>query len=66
MNATWVLLGLFLAPTEPRDRYPPRLRTLLESRLATTSQVEWTASWVGGYDDGLVERHLTREAGDTL
>ena len=66
MNAAWVLLGLIFAPTEPRDHYPSRLRNILDSRPATTSQVEWTASWIGGRDDGLVERYVTRQAGDAL
>jgi hypothetical protein len=66
MKAAWILLGLILAPTEPRDHYPLRLRNILDSQRATTSQVEWTASWIGGRDAGLVERYVTRQAGDTL
>ncbi len=66
MPSRWVFLALLLAPTEPDDRYPARLRNILDSRLATTSQVEWTASWIGGRDDGLVERFVTRKAGDSL
>ncbi len=66
MNAAWVVLLALLGPTEPADQYPPRLRKALESRLAATSQVEWTLSWIGGRDDGLVERYVTRQAGDAL
>jgi len=66
MIAGWVLLGVILGPTGPRDQYPPRLRTVLDSQRATTSQVEWTATWIGGRDAGLVERYVTRKAGDAL
>jgi hypothetical protein len=64
MKAAWVLLGVILGPTGPYDRYPTRLRNILDSQRATTSQVEWTSSWIGGRDDGLVERYVTRKAGD--
>lgn len=66
MKSGWVLLGLLLAPTEPPDHYPSRLRNILDSQRATTSQVEWTATWIGGRDDGLVERYVTRKAGGAL
>jgi len=66
MKTAWVFLGFILGPTAPRDQYPPRLRNILESKPATTSEVEWTASWIGGRDDGLVERYVTRKAGDAL
>lgn len=66
MNAAWLMLGVFLTPTEPRDHYPQRLRNVLDSQPATTSQVEWTATWIGGRDAGLVERYVTRQAGDAL
>jgi len=66
MKAACVLLGLILAPTEPRAHYPPRLRGALDSPPVTTSQVEWTATWVGGRDAGLVERYVTRKVGDAL
>ena len=66
MNAGWILLGLLLGPAEPRDQYPPRLRSVFDSHAPTTSQVEWTASWIGGRDAGLVERYVTRKAGDAL
>ncbi len=63
MIARWVVLGVILGATGPYDRYPPRLRTILESQAPTTSQVEWTATWIGGRDAGLVERYVTRKAG---
>jgi len=66
MKAACVLLAVLLAPTEPRDHYPPRLRNILESKPATTSQVEWTATWIGGRNAGLVERYVTRKAGDAI
>jgi hypothetical protein len=66
MKAGLLLLGVLLPAAGPRDHYPPRLRNILDSRLATTSQVEWTASWVGGRDAGLVERHVTRTAGTSV
>ena len=66
MRTAWVLLGLLLGPTEPADRYPPRLRNVLDLQRATTSQVEWTVTWIGGRDAGLVERYVTRKAGDAL
>ena len=47
-------------------RLPQRLRRALEGETSATSQVEWTLTWFGGYDDGLVERHITRTAGDTI
>ncbi|MFQ5352723.1 MAG: hypothetical protein ACE5D3_06590 [Candidatus Binatia bacterium] len=31
-----------------------------------TSQIEWTVSWGEGRDDGLIERHITRTAGDSV
>ena len=66
MKVAWVLLALLLAPTGPRDHYPARLRNVLDSQRATTSQVEWTGTWIGGRDAGLVERYVTRKAGDAV
>jgi len=61
-----LLLAVLLSPTGPRDQHPPRLRNILDSRPARTSQVDWTATWIGGRDDGLVERYVTRQAGDAI
>ncbi len=66
MKGLWLLLGALLAPSEPRDHYPMRLRNALDTQPTTTSQVEWTVSWMGGRDDGLVERHITRTAGTSV
>ncbi len=66
MKAAWVFLGAILGPTGPSDHFPPRLRNILDSKMPTTSQIEWTATWIGGRDDGLVERYVTRKAGDAI
>jgi len=66
MKTTWVLIALFFAPTEAHEQYPMRLRNVLDAPHATTSHVEWTVSWIGGRDDGLVERYVTRTTGDTV
>lgn len=59
-------LGLISGPAPDYANFPPRVRTILESQSATTSQVEWTLSWFGGYNEGLVERHVTRTADETI
>lgn len=56
-----------LSDAEVRDALPPRLKKLLlNAPSPRTSQIEWTLSHFGGYDDGLVERYITRTVGDTL
>ncbi len=58
------LVLLCMEPSQPV--YPARLRAVLDSAPPNTSQIEWTVTWNGGYDDGLVERFITRTTGDTL
>ena len=48
------------------DRYPVRLRNVLDPERPRSSQLEWTVTWIGGWDDGLVQRYVTRTAGDTV
>ncbi len=48
------------------NRYPVRVRNLLSPQRPRTSQIEWTVTWGAGYDAGLVERYITRSAGDTV
>jgi hypothetical protein len=48
------------------DRLPIEVFDRARVRDFATSEFEWTLSWVGGRDDGLVERHMTRRAGDDL
>src|SRR3990172_8877303 len=66
MQSRWVFLALLLAPTDPYGHYPERLRRILDSRPEKTSEVEWTATWIGGRDAGLVERYVTRKASDAI
>ncbi len=57
-----------LAPErlDVRSLLPDRLTEVIESRTADTSEVEWTLSWHGGRDDGLVERYTTRTANGSI
>ncbi len=66
MQAACLWIGVVLTAGGPRDQYPPRLRGILDQEVPTTVQVEWSVTWLGGDNDGLVERYVTRKAGDTL
>lgn len=59
-------LGLISGPAPDYAYLPSRVRIILESKSTTTSQVEWTLSWFGSYNDGLVERHITRTSDETI
>ena len=43
---------------------PPPVQSVLSGWSADTSHIEWSVTWVGGYNDGLVERYLTRTTED--
>src|SRR3990172_7869436 len=61
-----VLAAVLGQAVDAGDRYPDRIRKLLSPVRSGTSQVEWTVTWRAGYDAGLVERYITRTAGDTV
>jgi len=48
------------------ERFPQELLRGRTYWNAKTAQVEWTRSWYDKYNDGLVERVVTRSAGDTV
>ncbi len=66
MNAHFAMIGCLFWAAPTSDHLPSRLRAALNTGDVETSEVEWNLSWLGGYDDGLVERHITRTAGDTV
>ena len=61
-----VLAAVLCQAVDAGDRYPDRIRRLLSPERSGTAQVEWTVTWGAGYDAGLVERYITRTAGDTV
>ncbi len=65
MHALPFLAAVVLAQLDVRERMPEQLRRVIESRAAETSEIEWTLTYHRGRDAGLVERHVTRTAGDT-
>ncbi|RMD63866.1 hypothetical protein D6833_05190, partial [Candidatus Parcubacteria bacterium] len=49
-----------------RSLLPEQLKRIVEAPLPKTSQVEWTLSWFDEDNEGLVERCVTRTAGETI
>ena len=49
-----------------RNELPGALMRGVGRLTPKTSQIEWTVSWGEGPDDGLVERHITRTAGNSV
>lgn len=66
MKRVCVAILAILANPLAADPLSSVFRKDFSKRGFTTSQFEWTLTWVGGRDDGLVERHVTRQAGDDL
>ncbi|MEK6797811.1 MAG: hypothetical protein AABZ12_02470 [Planctomycetota bacterium] len=58
--------AIAVSAAEGTRDYPTRLRRIMDAALGDTAQVEWTLSWVGGSSDGLVERRITRVAGESV
>lgn len=65
MNTCFLLICVVLGLVD-NQKLHPRLRTLLDSGPEKTSEIQWTLTWIGSYDDGLIERHITRTTGDTV
>ena len=49
-----------------RQQLPSSLARLIEVPRPETSHIEWTLSSFDRFNEGLVERHITRTVGDTL
>jgi len=59
--------GVEVTAATVRERLPARLKTIIADKAAArTSQIEWSLKWIGGRDDGLIERHITRTTPDAL
>lgn len=66
MSGVFILGVVFLAQSSIRDQLPERLQAIIAARTPDTSEIDWTVSWHGGRDDGLIERFETRTAGETV
>jgi len=49
-----------------RRKLPESLSRGLARDIPDTSQIEWTLSWGDKWNDGLVERHITRTVGESV
>lgn len=67
MRGPTVLASVALAvgPIASDSEPPEALRKLL-APTSRTAHVKWTSSQIGGRDDGLVEHHVTQQAGTNL
>lgn len=62
----FALASAIIGPVDVPSHLPDRLRQVMESPKANTSQIEWTITYLDGVDAGLVEQHITRTVGDTI
>ena len=65
MSSLVMVTVALAAQANIKDLLPERLQSFTEARTAETSQFDWTVEWLGGRDDGLVERFVTRTVGET-
>jgi len=66
MSIVFPLIVAVLGQSSVVDQLPKELRARVTNRDYKTSQIDWSLSWFGGDDDGLVEKYITRRAGDDL
>ncbi len=66
MSLAGALTSLCVLWMQTESAYPRQLEAVVAQAPWRTSQLEWTVTWVGGNDEGLVERYVTRTAGDTV